>query len=195
MSFLKITDPKKRDFIVIEFLKIRQNIQQHFLSERVGDLSTQYNLSKFFKLVRNMQKDLKEGLVSELRPIREGMKNLPNAITFPQFPSITAYDDDGEEEEDVFIGDIAEQYLRKFATVSGADKTFGLRDKNGKFYIGNKEAKIKESNIIVGDKEYADTPGLGELIIATTADDKIFTNGDFDNYAEIMHSTNLKEKQ
>ena len=89
-----------------------------------------------------MQKDLKEGLVSELKPIREGIKNLPKTITFPQFPSITAYDDDdGEEEEDVFIGDIAEQYLRKFATVSGADKTFGLRYKDGKFYIGDREAK------------------------------------------------------
>ena len=53
------------------------------------------------------------------------MKNLPKAITFPQFPSIIAYDDDGEEEDDVFIGDIAEQYLRKFATVSEADKIFG----------------------------------------------------------------------
>ena len=63
------------------------------------------------------------------------MNNLPKAITFPQFPPITAYDDDddSEEEEDVFIGDIAEQYLRKFATVSGADKTFGLRDEDGKF--------------------------------------------------------------
>ena len=58
-----------------------------------------------------MQKDLKEGLVSELKPIREGMKNLPKAITFPQFPSITAHDDDddGEEDENVFIGDIVEQ--------------------------------------------------------------------------------------
>ena len=27
MSFLKITDPKKRDFIVNEFVKTRQNIQ------------------------------------------------------------------------------------------------------------------------------------------------------------------------
>ena len=33
-------------------------------------------------------------------------------------------------------------------------------------------------------------PGLWELIVATTPDDKIFTNGDYDNYAEIMHSTN-----
>ena len=88
------------------------------------------------------------------------MKTLPKAITFPQFPCITAYDDDGEEEVDVFIGDIAEQHLRKLYSASGADKTFGLRDKDDKFYIGNKEAKIKENNIIVGDREYADTPGL-----------------------------------
>ena len=119
------------------------------------------------------------------------MKNLPKAITFPQFPSITAYDDDdGEEEENVFIGDIAEQYLRKFATVSGADKTFGLRDKDGKFYIGNKEANIKENNIIVGNKEYAGAPGLWELIVARSPGDKIVTNGDYDNYAKIMHATN-----
>ena len=120
-----------------------------------------------------MQKDFKEGLVSELKPIREGMKNLPKAITFPQFSSITA---NGEEEEDVFIGDIAEQYLRKFAIVSGADKTFGLLDKDGKIYIGNKEAKIKKNDIIVGDKEYAGTPGIWELIVARSPDDNIFTN-------------------
>ena len=34
MSFLKITDPKKRDFIVHEFLKTRHNIQQNFLLEQ-----------------------------------------------------------------------------------------------------------------------------------------------------------------
>ena len=107
------------------------------------------------------------------------MKNLPKTITFPQFPSITAYDDDDdEEEEDVFMGDIAEEYLRKFATVSGADKTFGLQDKDGRFYIRNKEAKIKENNIILGDKEYTGTPRLWELIVARSPDDKIFTNGD-----------------
>ena len=106
------------------------------------------------------------------------MKNLLNAITFPQFATMKAYDDnDEEEEEDAFIGEIAEQYLRKCASVSGADNTFGLRNKNGKFYIVNKEAKIKENSVIVSDKKYAATPGLWELIVATSADDKIFANG------------------
>ena len=91
MSFLKITDAK-RDIIVNEFLKTRQNIQQNFISERVGDVNTQYELSKLFKPVTDMQKDLKEGHISELKPIRKGMKNSPMALTFPQFSSITAYD-------------------------------------------------------------------------------------------------------
>ena len=105
------------------------------------------------------------------------MKKLPKVITFPQFPFITAYDDDGEEEEDVFIRDIAEQYLRKFATVSGAGKIYELRDKDGKFHIRNKKAKINENSIIVGDKEYAGTSGLWELIMARSPNDNIFTNG------------------
>ena len=84
--------------------------------------------------------------------------------------------------------------MRKFASTSGADKTFGLREKDVKFYIGNRETKIRENNIIVGNKEYIGTPGQWELIVATTPDDNIFTNWDYDNYAEIMHSTSLRRK-
>ena len=62
MSFLKITDPKKRDLIINEFLKTRQNIQQNFLSERIDDVNTQYELSKLFKPVTDTQKDLKKVL-------------------------------------------------------------------------------------------------------------------------------------
>ena len=63
------------------------------------------------------------------------MNNLSKAISFPQFQSITAYSDDGEEEGKAIIGDIAEQYLRKFVSTSGTDKTFELWDEDGKFYF------------------------------------------------------------
>ena len=48
----------------------------------------------------------------------------------------------------------------------------------------------KENNIIVSDKEYAGTPELWKLIVARSPDNKIFTNKNYDNYTEIMHSTN-----
>ena len=57
MSFPKITDPQKRDFIVNEFLKRRQIIQQNFQYEQGGNLSAQYEFSKLFKPVTNMQKN------------------------------------------------------------------------------------------------------------------------------------------
>ena len=55
-----------------------------------------------------------------------------------------------------------------FASVSGPDKIFGLRDKDGKFYIWNKEVQIKDSNAIVGDKEYFSMPALWELSVKRT---------------------------
>ena len=49
---------------------------------------------------------------------------------------------------------------------------------------------MEDNNIIVGNKEHAVTPGLRKLIVARSPDDTIFTNSNYDNYAEIMHSTN-----
>jgi len=41
MPFLKISDPKKRDYIAEEFLKTKKNIQDNYLSERLGDIDIQ----------------------------------------------------------------------------------------------------------------------------------------------------------
>ena len=88
MSFLKIADSKKRAFIVYEYLKSSQNIKTKLSSERVGDVSTQYEHSELFKPVTDMEKNLKEGLVSELKPIREGMKSLHNISTISVYNSL-----------------------------------------------------------------------------------------------------------
>jgi len=62
------------------------------------------NCQKFFKPITDPQKDIKESLVKEIKPITEGIKRLPAAITFPQLPSIAeAPEDEGEEEEEGVI--------------------------------------------------------------------------------------------
>ena len=37
MSFLKISDPVKRDLIVKEYLEIKRNIRDNLLQERTGE--------------------------------------------------------------------------------------------------------------------------------------------------------------
>ena len=49
MSFLKISDPNKRDAIVKEYLYLKKNIRSNLLKERTGELELQADLSKFYK--------------------------------------------------------------------------------------------------------------------------------------------------
>ena len=79
-----------------------------------------------------------------------------------------------------------EKYLRMFATRSEADTTYGLYDKGGKFYIGNKQAIILGNDVVVGKDEYVSTPGLWELIVSKRRDDSIYTFDDYKNYAKLM---------
>ena len=88
------------------------------------------------------------------------------------------------------IGDIAKQYLRQLATTSGADKTVGLRDKNGKFFIGNIEARTKENNLFTVGKAYDGTPRVWELIVSKRPDAKIVIDEDIHNYVDIVLTTN-----
>ena len=67
---------------------------------------------------------------------------------------------------------------------------YGLHDRDGNFYIGNKPAVIKDNNIIVDDKEYEGTPGLWELIVSKNLDDNIYTNDDYGDYVRLMLKTN-----
>ena len=189
MSFLKISDPVKRDLIVKEYLDLKKNIRNNLLSERTGELELQTDLSKFFKPFTETRKATARDITEELKPIKEGIENLPQAIKFPAYPSIQA----SEEETFVapyFIGDIAESYLRKFTTKAEADRTFGLYDRKGKFYIGNKPVFIKENNIVVENEEYEGTPGLWELIVSKIPEENNYTDEDKKNYARLMVKTN-----
>ena len=64
-------------------------------------------MSKLFKPITEAQRDVKESLLGELRPIKE---KLP-AITFPQLQAIAAPPEESEglDTSGLFIGPVAEQ--------------------------------------------------------------------------------------
>ena len=166
MSFLKISDPAKRDLMVKEYLELKKNIRDNLLSARTGEQQFQTDLSKFFKPITETQKATAREITEELKPIKEGIENLPQAITFPAFPSIQAFEEPLEGEDTQYIGEVAEKYVRKFTTKDEADKTYGLYDKGGKSYIGEKLVIIVDNDLVVGKDEYEGTPGLWELILS-----------------------------
>ena len=188
MSFLKIRDPIKRDQTVEEYLELKKNIRDNLLSEKTGEQQLRADLSKIFKPITETQKATAKEITEELKPIKEGIKSLPQAITFPAYPSIEASKEKETFVEPYFIGDIAESYLRQFTTKAEADRTYGLYDRKGQFYTGNKPVVIKENNIVFEDEEYEGTPGQWELIVSK--EPKGFTEEDYNNYARLMVKSN-----
>ena len=117
----------------------------------MGDIGAQRELSKLFKPITETQKDIKEkeSLVSELRPIKESLKELPAAITFPQLQAIAAFPEDEDKEEAVMqVGKIAYKYLSDYAAKQNVDKTFGIYKNplDKLYYIGNTPIDIRYDN-------------------------------------------------
>ena len=199
MSFIKIKDPRRREELIKDLIETRKRIKDNFISRKVGESEYQTGLTKLFKPVTETQKATAkeiteaqkataEKITSELLPIKESLEKIP-AITFPAFPAIEM-----TEEEKTNLGPIATNALKKILRRDEADKTYGLRDKNGKFYIGNKLAVIDNNDLIVGKYEYEGTPGLWELIISKNPDETKYNLEDLENYAKLLIRSNALRK-
>src|SRR6218665_2802818 len=72
------------------------------------------------------------------------------SVQFPQYPSIEAYDDPVSDIRTLELGDLANKYLRQYASrKKGTDKVFGLRSTDEYFYIGEKRISLDGDDITV----------------------------------------------
>ena len=187
MSFLKISDPVKRYSIVKEYLELKKNIRDNFLSERIGEQQLQTDLSKFYRPITETQKATAREITEGLKPIREGIEKLPEAMQPIGEATGEATEEEEEEEDDEeLVGEIAYEFLNK----PFSDKTFGIRKEKGHHYIGNKHVIIDNNDIIISKngERFKGTPGLWELIMSKIP--KYFTDKDYDDYEDLMIMTN-----
>ena len=185
MSFLKISDPLKRDAIVKEYLELKKKIRGNFLSERIGEQQLQTDLSKFYRPIFETQKATAMEITEGLKPIREGIEKLPEAIQ----PPVKATEEEEEEHEDdeKFVGEIAKDYLN----MELRDKKFGIHKKGIHHYIGKTHVIIKDNDIIIPKtgERLEGTTGLWELIMSKNPQN--FTEMDYDNYKYLIIMSNV----
>jgi hypothetical protein len=196
MSFLKITDPAKRDFIVEEFLKTKNKIQRNFLSERLGNVGLQHELTKLYKPITDAQKSTQEDLKAikaATSATSTALQALQQPIQLPQYPSIEVYEDaaSADDVKTLELGEIATQYLKQYASnKKSVDTTFGIHSKNGIFYVGDKPIEIEGDNVLIDRTNYKGTPGLWELLTMAKPNNTIYDSNDLEAYAEILARTN-----
>src|SRR5688572_15916159 len=174
MSFLKITDPAKRDLIVADFLETKRRIQQNFLNEKLGDIGLQQDLVKLYKPIVDSQSTISKEQNALLSTIKENsaatssaLQALPasisssiKAIQFPQYQSIEeASEDDPVSDKPLIYGSLAATYLkkstRKKEESKQRDTNFGIHSKaDGECYIGNEPIMIEGNETTMGDNTY-----------------------------------------
>ena len=164
MSFLKLSDPAKRDAMVKEYLELKKNIRDNLLSERTGELELQTDLSKFYRPITETQKATAREITEGLKPIREGIEKLPEAIQ--PIKDDWEEEEEEDEEDEELVGETAYEFLN----ISVPDKTFGIRKKKGHHYIGNQHVIIKNNDIILPkyNEKFKGTRGLWGLIMSKT---------------------------
>jgi len=84
------------------------------------------------------------------------------------------------------VGRIASKYLCASHGKDGDHSHYGLKDKNGQFYIGKDPIEIDGNDLVIEDKRYRGTQGLWQLITMRNPEPGFQTKEDEKNYGEIM---------
>ena len=191
MSFLKISDPKKRDAIVADFIATKKRIQQRNLDERVTALAQEEDIQNMFKPMINSTEKVATTIKKELIPIQDNLNDLNNNLqTVEKIKKAEDIDDDDENDE---IGEKYHQMIKAYRETK-LDPYFSIEEIDqplGKIYMmGNKRVRFdKSSNIIVDGVMYKGTWGLWRLIMMKKPAKA--EHEDMHSYEKLVQQTNV----
>ena len=200
MSFIKVTDPRKREELIKDFIETRKRIKDNFIARKVGESEYQTGLTKLFKPVTETQKATAkeiteaqkataEKFTSELLPIQEGIEELPTKLFRKIFPSI-----EFKASDIVNFGPLPVDALLQAFTKNNVDLTYGIYAQDGKFKIGSKEVNIEDNDITVDNITFEGTPGFWELVTSKDPKPENYTKEDKDKYIQLVLQTNTAYK-
>lgn len=191
MSFLNITDPKRRDELVREYAKTVKTIQDRNLNTRLHNTIDEKNLEKMFLPVVKANESVSSTITKELTPLKRDLESLTDSIK-KNPPTKSEKKDDGDSDdssaEDNNI--IAAYYLA--AKRKGKDTVYGIHvNPAGKLQMGDKVVFIQENNIIVDNTIYPGTEGLWTLVMDTKPNRTLYTEKDLKYYIKLLHHTSV----
>ena len=172
----------------------------------MGEQLLYEDFGKIFKPITEQQKKSSEEIVSKFTPLQEAIENMPAQQALPwDMPQPEALPDAPAEPEalpyaaavapaehplPIKIGRIVDQYLRDSHGKRG--DTYGLKDKDGQFFLVDAEVGIDGNDLIIGDKRYRGTQGPWQLITMKEPEPGFATEEDEDKYLDIIDKTCLE---
>ena len=200
MSFLNITDAKKRDAIVKEYLALKKKIKNRNLQEKARDFVNREMFEETLRPVVRSTAESTEAITKQLLPIKEGITTLNanfkhSAAKDKKDEDLDEEEEDGDKDEEKVEDGVEDKLYEKImqdGKGKSLDRYFGIlyNDKTGNHVMGDKIVNFGDrGDIIVDGKRYKGTPGLWSLILLKRPTD--YTEEDMEEYKKLVEQTNV----
>ena len=193
MSFLKITDPSKREAFIKDYIETRKRIKSNMIAKKTGESELRADLSKFYRPITETQKATTKETIEELKPISQSLKVLEKREEEIKEKKEKEEEIKEKEKEEEQLGEIAYLYLNKEIHDDG---DLGIRKEGKHHFIGDTHIIIDKNNIIIPEEaEYKGTRGLWELLTRKFPNTSYINNNDIEAYRNLMVRTNAIYKK
>ena len=182
MSFIKVTDPRKREELIKDFIQTRKRIKDNFIARKVGESEYQTGLTKLFKPVTETQKatakEITEAQKETTKRITEAQKETTPTEDAPppyEFPFAGEYEvpDEYEVPGEEIVKKTEEGYRIGRALIKLDEKNKNVLDPDGEIYTDSNKIydilKNKNTKVIWDDLNEEEKLSLGVLIINSGA--------------------------
>ena len=191
MSFLNITDSRKRDAIVKEYLATIKRIKHRNLQERAQDFAHHETLEESLEPVVRSTAASTEAITKELVPIKEGITALNTKLQTDKPEPEVKPELEPEPESDEEKSNIFDEIVQK-TSEEKLDDYFGIvLSEDEQYIMGDKIIQISGNDINVDDIHYKGTPGLWSLIMFKKPDENLYDDKDMNAYEKLVRQTNV----
>ena len=204
MSFLNIKDPVVRDKTIKEYLALKKRIKNRNLQKKVHDFANHEMLEESLEPVVHATATSTKAITKELIPIKEQLEQLaklvkPKAVRvrikrpaendLEQFEvNQPAKKQDIDQQFGPLAQDFLNDYLDEEKRQREIDSSFGFRNEENEWKIGDKQVLLNpDDSMLIDGETYAGTPGFWSLV--TRKVPKNYTPDDLDRYKELLHET------
>ena len=202
MSFLSITDPKRRDALVREYANTVKTIQEQNANKRLRNTISEKQLAKHFNPVVKANEAVSSTITKELAPLQRELVSLSDSVkentrvkkrrnSERQQKETAAAEAEAADDNDYDQGNVLAAYYLA-SKRAGKDSVFGIYENDkGKLQMGTKRVYIENDNIIVDNVKYKGTEGLWTLVMDSKPKKHLYTTDDIDNYKELLKQTGV----
>ena len=189
--FVEIYDPKKRNEIIEENLRLRKKLQNKYEEQENTQNETEQDRLELFKPIIDSNQKLQNELIEDRNKIIETLNSF-NQLKIEDKPAekklaIEAPSDSRKHDlRELKVSNLIANYLQDLTNRSNAGYSLKYDSENSCYTIGNKVVEIDSNNFKIADKNYNATKGLLELLLKKSPNFTVISDSDKQLYKQIL---------